>query len=390
MTARLPSRAGLLGLVALLVPGQVAAGEPELDPAKLVVAPPVAPEPRDPLKEIKQLLRTERSILEKAEELDINLSRRKADLAKLDKQRAVIDKDLAAFEKMFKAKTQALESARAMTRRRLRTLLRLQKVKPYQLLFSGTSYAQVERQIRAVERLVEADKERIAAYKVRLADWKKKRSALIRRRTNLLRTEKKIGYLIQQLKWDEQEKQALLKSVREKASYYGQVASEIKDIDKKLVEQVEKLRDRNQKRLWFEESKGRLIRRPIRSGRIVRKFGWRIHRKHKTKTFHPGIDMVPPENWNGRDPVEIMAMYYGKVVYAQWLKGFGRTVIIDHTRGYMTLYGHLDEIRVKVGQTIKTGHTIGTMGDSGSLFGKRLHIQVREDGDAINPAPWFP
>jgi len=372
------------------VTGAAQAGEPPLDPAKLVVQPPVAPAPRDPLKEIRQLLRTERSILEKAEELDINLARRNADLKKLEKQRGIIDKDLAAFEKMFKTKTQALESARALTRRRLRTLVRLQKVKSYQLLFSGTSYAKVERQIRAIKRLVEADKERISAYKVRLEDWKKKRAALIRRRTNLLRTEKKIGFLIQQLRWDEQEKKALLKAVREKASYYGQVGAEIKDIDKQLIAQVDKLRDRSQKRLWFEESKGRLIRRPIRAGRIVRRFGTRIHRKHKTKTFHPGVDMVPPEKWNGRDPVEIMAMYYGKVVYAKWLRGFGNTVIIDHTRGYMTLYGHLDEVRVKEGQMLKTGEVIGTMGDSGSLFGKRLHVQVREDGEAINPAPWFP
>lgn len=362
----------------------------EKDPAKLVVSAPVAPADRDPIKEVRQLLRTEKSILEKSEELDINLSRRQADLERLEKQRTVVDEDLRRFEKMFNAKTKALKDARALTRRRLRTLVRLQRVKPYQLLFSGKSYAHVERQLRAVKRLVEADKTRIQAYKKQLQVWRDKRDALVVRRTNLVRTEKKIGFLIKELKWDQQEKQALLKSVREKASFYGQVDAEIKRVDAALVKQVQLLRDRSQKRLWFEESKGKLIRRPIRSGRIVRAFGTRIHRKHKTKTFHPGIDMVPRDKWNGKDPIEIMAMYYGKIVYAGWLRGFGRTVILDHTRGWTTLYGHLERLDVKVGDMVKTGTVIGTMGDSGSLFGKRLHVQIREDGTAINPAPWFP
>lgn len=369
-------------------------GEPEppaaLDPAALLVDKPEPPTPRDPLKEIRQLLRTEKSILEKAEELDINLARRREDLKKLERQREVIDKDLTRFEARFKVKSQKLEAARALTRRRLRTLARLQRIKPYQLLFSGTSYAQVERQIRAISRMVDADKNRISAYKASLSEWKAKRTALVRRRTNLIRTETQMGYLIDQIRWDVEEKQALLKAVRNKASYFGQFAAEIRLVDKKLVDQVAGLRDRSQKRLWFEESKGRLTRRPVRGGRIVRRFGTRVHRKHKTKTFHPGLDLVPPEKWNGRDPVDVLAMYYGKVVYAKWLRGFGNTVIVDHTRGYMTLYGHLESIGVRPGQTVRTGAVLGTMGDSGSLFGKRLHLQVRQDGQAINPAPWLP
>ena len=75
----------------------------------------------------------------------------------------------------------------------------------------------------------------------------------------------------------------------------------------------------------------------------------------------------------------------GKVVKAGWNGGYGRMVEIDHGNGYSTRYAHLSKIRVKVGQELATGDTVGDVGSSGRSTGPHLHYEIRRDGDAIDP-----
>ena len=85
----------------------------------------------------------------------------------------------------------------------------------------------------------------------------------------------------------------------------------------------------------------------------------------------------------------VRAIYWGYVAFTGWIEGLGRVVIIDHTLGYTSLYGHLSSIAVTVGEKVKTGQTIGELGDSGSFFGERLYLELRENGRALNPLPWL-
>ena len=90
------------------------------------------------------------------------------------------------------------------------------------------------------------------------------------------------------------------------------------------------------------------------------------------------IESEHTESW-----VTVSAVAFGRRM--------GKTVIVDHTKGYMSLYAHLKEVnaKVKVGHRVKTGTILGLMGDTGSLHGPRLYLEVRDDGRAIDPSPWF-
>jgi len=95
--------------------------------------------------------------------------------------------------------------------------------------------------------------------------------------------------------------------------------------------------------------------------------------------MHTGLDFRAATG----DPVRATAN--GKVASSGWMGGYGRMVEIDHGNGLSTRYGHLSEIHVKVGETIKIGQVIGAVGSTGRSTGPHLHYETRIDGDAVDP-----
>lgn len=85
----------------------------------------------------------------------------------------------------------------------------------------------------------------------------------------------------------------------------------------------------------------------------------------------------------------VRAIYHGRVVYADWLAGLGLLVIVDHGGGYLSLYGHNDELYKKVGERVTAGDTLAAAGDSGGRTQPELYFALRRGGRAIDPRPWF-
>lgn len=84
----------------------------------------------------------------------------------------------------------------------------------------------------------------------------------------------------------------------------------------------------------------------------------------------------------------VKAIYKGRVVYSDWLRGVGWLIIIDHGQGYYSLYGHNQNLLKKVGNTINSGDTIATVGNSGGTEQAALYFSIRQHGQAVNPALW--
>jgi hypothetical protein len=95
--------------------------------------------------------------------------------------------------------------------------------------------------------------------------------------------------------------------------------------------------------------------------------------------MHTGLDFRAATG----DPVRATAN--GKVVSSGWAGGYGRMVEVDHGNGLSTRYGHLSEISVKVGDSIKIGQVIGAVGSTGRSTGPHLHYETRIDGEAVDP-----
>lgn len=119
------------------------------------------------------------------------------------------------------------------------------------------------------------------------------------------------------------------------------------------------------------------------TGRITDKFGYRKDPFTKRKKFHAGLDI-------GADyGSKIRAAASGKVVFAEYTAGTGKTVKISHARGITTLYGHASSILVKEGQIVKKGDVIAKVGSSGRSTGPHLHFEVLLYGTAVDPLQYL-
>lgn len=85
----------------------------------------------------------------------------------------------------------------------------------------------------------------------------------------------------------------------------------------------------------------------------------------------------------------VRAPYAGQVVYADWLPGMGLMIVVDHGGGYMSLYGHNQELFRKVGDTVAAGDVIGAVGDTGGHDQPALYFEVRRGREPVNPEIWL-
>lgn len=120
------------------------------------------------------------------------------------------------------------------------------------------------------------------------------------------------------------------------------------------------------------------------AGPITSPFGWRTHPIFGTQRFHSGIDI-------GADYGEpIRATDGGIVIYADWMGGYGKAVIIDHGAGISTLYAHSSELLVGEGQRVYKGQVIARIGSTGYSTGPHLHYEVRQNGSPVSPLSYLP
>ena len=97
--------------------------------------------------------------------------------------------------------------------------------------------------------------------------------------------------------------------------------------------------------------------------------------------------------WQGvtipaREGSKVNAIHHGRVVYADWLRGSGLLLIIDHGDGYMSLYAHNQSLLREVGEWVKAGTPVSTVGNSGGQEQAALYFEIRHQGKPVNPASW--
>jgi septal ring factor EnvC (AmiA/AmiB activator) len=158
--------------------------------------------------------------------------------------------------------------------------------------------------------------------------------------------------------------------------------SKIKKIqaDKKrlqrLIDNLDKKQALSLTQYPFSQMKHRLPW-PVR-GALINHFG-----NLNEDITHHGVTINAPE---GRP---ITSVHSGKVVFADWLKGFGLLLIVSHGQGYMTLYANNQTLYRKIGDMVKTGDLIAKIGHTGGQLKNGLYFEIRYKGKPINPSLWL-
>ena len=118
---------------------------------------------------------------------------------------------------------------------------------------------------------------------------------------------------------------------------------------------------------------------PLPEGRVRAAFG---APKEGTEMSWDGVLLA------AREGEEVRSVYDGRVVYADWMLGFGMLMAIDHGDGYITLYGHNEALLKEVGEWVSTGEPVALGGSSGGRDEPVLYFAIRHNGEPVDPALW--
>lgn len=127
----------------------------------------------------------------------------------------------------------------------------------------------------------------------------------------------------------------------------------------------------------FQEARGKMPW-PV-GGRASNRFG---STRNEGKMRWQGVTIPAKEG------TTVNAIHHGRVVYADWLRGSGLLLIIDHGDGYMSLYAHNQSLLKDVGEWVSAGTPISTVGSSGGQEESLLYFEIRHEGKPVNPAKW--
>jgi septal ring factor EnvC (AmiA/AmiB activator) len=129
----------------------------------------------------------------------------------------------------------------------------------------------------------------------------------------------------------------------------------------------------------FEPLRGKLPW-PVQDGKLIARFGQpRAGGSMRWQGMLIGTDRG----------ARVRAPFAGRVVYGDWLPGMGLMLVIDHGGGYMSLYGHNEELFRKVGESVAAGDVIGAVGDSGGHSQPALYFEVRRGKTPVDPQTWL-
>lgn len=125
-------------------------------------------------------------------------------------------------------------------------------------------------------------------------------------------------------------------------------------------------------------------------GRLANKLPWPVPRQLAARF---GSTREGPVRWNGvllevAGGSPVRAIHAGRVVYADWLRGYGLLTILDHGGGYLTLYGYNQSLVREVGEWVATGDVLALAGDSGGRDRAGLYFEIRRNGEPVNPDRW--
>lgn len=332
----------------------------------------------------KKALARELGLLEALEQLDRDVGDIDRRLARLAAQRSEVTGELRDAEVRRAEASRRLKEARLAVRARLRALLRLRRVPELRFVLSAESFAESVVKARVLRQLVAGDQRRLASYRERLAAVRTETQTRDDKLKELNTINERLHEQREVLQGKRTDKEALLRQIRTDPIYNDHARRDMDAANVALREKIQTLSQWLERRYPFGRLKGKVLP-PLSRYTVEVPFGPNKHPVFGTSTWHRGIDLRVPGGGTG----PVRAVSSGRVAFVGWLTGYGDTVILDHGRGWHTVYSHVETIVVEEGQVVRPRQRLANVGASGSLKGRYLYFEVRHNGRAQNPSHWW-
>jgi murein DD-endopeptidase MepM/ murein hydrolase activator NlpD len=223
-------------------------------------------------------------------------------------------------------------------------------------------------------KVIDFDKKLLDTLKSQSEDIAKYGSSLEEETKRIEQIASKLKNIEEDIVYQQKKQKEILSKLRQETAMYE---SSERQLERESIKLVYKISELSTGKNDNPESTGSFsypVRAPITSP-----FGPRRHPIFGVRSMHSGIDLAAPYG------TPIKASEGGVVIYSGWYGGYGKVVILDHAKGFSTLYAHLSSTKVAVGARVKQGEVVGFEGSTGYATGPHLHFEVREQGKPKNP-----
>ena len=353
-----------------------------------------ATNPREEYKKMQREIKAHKEKLEKAERRELSiltelentnkeLSLVEAELRKYRKKLKITESEISRVEADISVSRSSIDRQREWIKRKLRAMQKNRYHEDIVMLLSGTEdIPKLMRSWKYLEYITLYENRLLNTYRDTLKGLHEKEAQLMVLKTELVKNEEKVRSKEADLAGKRKEKGELLASVRGEKSSYEKMLKELKETSRRLLEVIkESEKTETYHAKGFSGLKGRLPW-PV-EGKIAIPYGSQRDPQFNTPVFRSGVFIQTGEDLYAK------AVYTGEVVFAEWFKGYGQLMIVNHGDGYHTLYGSLSEIFSKAGDIIKMGQVIGRVGNSGILNSPGLYFELRYKGKPLDPLQWL-
>jgi len=315
-------------------------------------------------------------------ELGVQASRRQLDDVRA--QRIASEARLADLEREQAQRERELAAERGALAGELRTAYVNGREEQLKLLLNQQDPAAVGRMLAYYGYFGRARAERIAGIRDKLEHLMLLREKIAAETGRLRELESQQAQQVATLKGAQQRRSqavaAIDTQIKSRGGEIKRLESQARGLEK-LIADLRKALDRAPvaRQAPFEPLKGKLPW-PVQQGKVLARFG----------QPRAGGSL----RWQGmligtERGARVRAPFEGRVAYADWLPGMGLMIVLDHGGGYLSLYGHNEEVFRKVGDPVAAGDVIGSVGDSGGHNQPALYFEVRRGRAPVNPENWL-
>lgn len=338
---------------------------------------------------IQKFTHTESDIISKLNQADRLLNQTRRRVYALERNISRIEKKIAATSRSSEILMQQIKVNKEYVARRMVALYKLKWLGTFHVLASAESLHELLQRKSAIERILTYDQQVMAEFMANRMHLKKMQSELEDQRDLKHQRAAEYQKQIEKMARERRKRSILLASVRKEKS--AQLAA-IESLKRAAANLNAKMKNLSAEPLTiapqeftahepFRAYKG-LLKMPVK-GRIISLFGKFKNTQYKVLNFRSGIEIQTERG----EPIK--AVYAGKILYADWFKGYGNMIIIDHGQNYYTVYAHIEEIFKAAGDVVQTGEVMATVGDTGSITGSKLYFEVRHHGKPLDPMQWL-
>jgi murein hydrolase activator len=259
----------------------------------------------------------------------------------------------------------------------------------WKTLLASDSYGDLQRRVQYLSAVSERDYALMGTFRADMAHLEQAERQREEARIGILSYKQSTEKQLAEIKSVKKEKKVYLTKITHQKESYEHALQELERSASRIDSLLREMEQRR-RAAAIRPPAGIIVPRGLKGalpwpadGSIISYFGRQKHPTFNTYVHRRGIEIKTVEG------SAIHSVMPGAVVYADWLKGYGLVIILDHANGFFSLYAHASKILTTVGAQVGAGQAIGETGDTGMTGENTLYFELRQGAEPLDPLQWL-